>query len=70
MVGGGKRTLDVFFPRQKAQNERWEVVRGSLGGKEFKPTLVVTPRGYKPIYRLLPTRPYVENWYWQKHAYM
>jgi hypothetical protein len=28
VVGGGKRTLDVFFFAKKAQNERWEVVAG------------------------------------------
>jgi hypothetical protein len=26
VVGGGKRTLDVFFFAKKARNERWEVV--------------------------------------------
>jgi hypothetical protein len=28
VVGGGKRTLDDFFPAKKAQDVRWEVVRG------------------------------------------
>jgi hypothetical protein len=28
VVGGGKRTLDVFFFAKKARNERWEVVTG------------------------------------------
>jgi hypothetical protein len=26
VVGGGKRTLDYFFPTKKAQDARWEVV--------------------------------------------
>jgi hypothetical protein len=31
---GWKRTLDVFFPAKKAQNERWEVVGTPVVNKQ------------------------------------
>jgi hypothetical protein len=31
VVGGGKRTLDDFFPAKKAQDARWEVVTANMG---------------------------------------
>jgi hypothetical protein len=40
VVGGGKRTLDVFFLAKKLQDAHWEVVRGGLfltkGEREFE----------------------------------
>ncbi len=30
MVGGGKRTLDDFYPTKKARDARWEVVHSKI----------------------------------------
>ncbi len=59
LVGSGKRTLDVFLPAKKAQNERWEV-----RGARLK-TLPQEDTGFGSIRGGILRVP-SKQWFWRK----